>query len=71
MRVKGLEPPWITPLDPKSSASTNFATRAIACILYHMSPKLQAFPKTDKMSFVFQKKRSIQSLDAQEAHASK
>ena len=28
VRVKGLEPPWITPLDPKSSASTNSAIPA-------------------------------------------
>lgn len=28
VQAKGLEPPWITPLDPKSSASTNFATPA-------------------------------------------
>ena len=28
VRVKGLEPPWITPLDPKSSASANSATPA-------------------------------------------
>ncbi len=25
---EGLEPSWIAPLDPKSSASANFATRA-------------------------------------------
>ena len=29
VRVKGLEPPWISPLDPKSSASTNSAIPAI------------------------------------------
>ncbi len=28
VRVKGLEPPRLTALDPKSSASTNFATPA-------------------------------------------
>ena len=26
---RGLEPPWITPLAPKASASANFATPAI------------------------------------------
>ena len=29
MRMKGLEPPSLAALDPKSSASTNFATSAI------------------------------------------
>ncbi len=28
VRMKGLEPPSLTALDPKSSASTNFATSA-------------------------------------------
>ncbi len=28
VQVKGLEPPWISPLDPKSSASTNSAIPA-------------------------------------------
>ena len=29
VRMKGLEPPYLAALDPKSSASTNFATSAI------------------------------------------
>ena len=28
MRGRGLEPPWVTPLAPKASASASFATRA-------------------------------------------
>ncbi len=26
--MEGVEPPWVSPLEPKSSASTNFATLA-------------------------------------------
>ena len=37
VRVKGLEPPWNNPLDPKSSASTNFATSALEPIRREMS----------------------------------
>ena len=29
VRIEGLEPPWISPLEPKSSASANFAISAI------------------------------------------
>ena len=29
VRVKGLEPPRLSSLDPKSSAATNYATRAL------------------------------------------
>ncbi len=29
VRMIGVEPTWITPLDPKSSASANFATSAL------------------------------------------
>ena len=32
VRVKGLEPPWISPLDPKSSASTNSAIPAFIMV---------------------------------------
>lgn len=34
VRVKGLEPPCRKALDPKSSASTNFATPALHITLY-------------------------------------
>lgn len=30
---RGLEPPWIAPLAPKASASTNFATSAVTHIV--------------------------------------
>ncbi len=30
VRIEGLEPPWVTPLEPKSSASANFAISAVA-----------------------------------------
>ena len=37
VRARGLEPPWFYPLDPKSSASANFATPAFtANELYHI-----------------------------------
>ena len=32
MRAKGLEPPRLTALDPKSSAATNYATRALLLV---------------------------------------
>ncbi len=43
VRVKGLEPPRLTALDPKSSAATNYATHAnpIAKVLINF--KLQNF----------------------------
>ena len=31
---RGLEPPWVTPLAPKASASANFATPAYSVTLY-------------------------------------
>ncbi len=32
VRMEGLEPPCLAALDPKSSASTNFATSAWCCL---------------------------------------
>ena len=32
VRTKGLEPPRLTALDPKSSAATNYATRALLLV---------------------------------------
>ena len=32
VRGRGLEPPWVAPLAPKASASTNFATRAYSLL---------------------------------------
>ena len=39
VRVKGIEPPRLTALDPKSSASTNFATPAFLGM-----PKITSYP---------------------------
>ena len=33
VRTKGLEPPRLTALDPKSSAATNYATRALLGVM--------------------------------------
>lgn len=42
VRVEGLEPPWVTPLDPKSSTSTNFATPASVFSIHpEVSPKTE------------------------------
>ena len=35
VRMKGLEPPSLAALDPKSSASTNFATSAVVINYYN------------------------------------
>jgi len=37
VRMEGLEPPCLAALDPKSSASTNFATSANGAQKYEMS----------------------------------
>ena len=41
VRMKGLEPPLLTELDPKSSAATNYATCAKAVQRYKSFPYLQ------------------------------
>ena len=38
VRVKGLEPPCLAALDPKSSASANFATPAVVVDLIGLEP---------------------------------
>jgi hypothetical protein len=39
VRMKGLEPPWIAPPDPKSGASASFATSACGNALLKMRGK--------------------------------
>ena len=41
VRVKGLEPPSTMALDPKSSASTNFATPAVLYNYTYCQNKMQ------------------------------
>ncbi len=43
VRMKGLEPPCLAALDPKSSASTNFATSADKTIKRFAQPILKYF----------------------------
>ncbi len=42
VRMEGLEPPCLAALDPKSSASTNFATSACCVLVCNSGAKLQA-----------------------------
>lgn len=42
VRVEGLEPPWITPPDPKSGMSTNFTTPAFSRLPFYLA--FQPFP---------------------------
>ena len=43
VRVKGLEPPRLSALDPKSSAATNYATHANPSAKVRIIPELQNF----------------------------
>ena len=43
VRVKGLEPPRLSSLDPKSSAATNYATHANPSAKVRIIPELQNF----------------------------
>ena len=51
VRMKGLEPPRLTALDPKSSAATNYATSAIA-----MQISTFIFVMQEQKLFFFEKK---------------
>ena len=52
VRVKGLEPPRLSALDPKSSAATNYATRANPNAKVRIFPESQnIFPKKYKNIF--------------------
>lgn len=58
VRMEGLEPPCLAALDPKSSASTNFATSAWSVLVCNSDAKvsneiLNAIPASKIFSFFF------------------
>ncbi len=43
VRVKGLEPPHLSALEPKSSVSTNFTTPAFSCVQRYQILELKSY----------------------------